>query len=380
MSDDELFIFKDAAKLADVSANALLDNLVSKNISLLYKPSSLLHLYCLSTDVSKTDPIFPFRGFLEDRRVVYKEINYFDYLVVDSITYENILRTKLIKLTLFKNIAHFNASNKISITSATDIALSQPDSTPTFPRAFKILSTSASFCFFESKSSDQIFMHGDKSTTSPPAFPHELNITIDDLWVISSDLKSLYPSIFKQMTENKENERLQIEKEPQEAIERNKNHEQVRDLNVAEDWMSDNLKILNQACIELFIVKDATDKCSDDRLKDEIKNFICDRYRQANKKEIKATALSMCIEIVFYERIIKNMLLPNTSNMCKYHKAITPPVVNINEFARNLKNNFIEEGLKWPPSKQAVKDKANEAEILPKRMNNQLVPFMLPKL
>lgn len=374
MLDHELFIFKDAAKLANTREEKLLDDLISKDILLLYKPSSLLHLFCISTNISKTAPIKPFEGFLDDNRSIYQEIKNFDYIALESNIYENILNTKTIKLVLFNRIASYNHSKELCITSAKDVAFkakSEKNST-----TLSFLTTSATFCLFKNKKTSPSLIVKKKIVTFPPTNPCELNLTINELWVRGSDLNRLYPSILQHQINKEKEEKLRIEKLEYEARAMKDDITQLENLDVTEEWMNDNLIMLNRACIRLLIEKKISTIDENEQITNLIRKFISDNYRDINKKEISKTVLDACTAVVTTEQLMKNMHPPSPSEKSRYHTAITPAVVNMNELTRKISERIDRNN---PPSIQDIKDEADNEKALPKRISQQLARFMLPK-
>ncbi|MCG7590717.1 MULTISPECIES: hypothetical protein [unclassified Halomonas] len=376
MSNDELFIFKDAAKLAGINENALLKRLVDNNTPLLYKPNSFIHLYCLSVDMSLIAPFSPFQGFLDDNRTVYKEFNDFDYIVIDSIAYDKILCTKSITITFFYSLARFNHLKNINILSAKDVALNETDKKLKASNVSKRLRTDACFCFFESKNSSQNLKVKKTAITLPPINPCELFITKEQLWVRRHDLNKIIPHFLQQQINKENKERLRNKKIQDEAKAIQDEIIQLENLDVAEEWMNDNLIMLNRACIRLLIAKKINTINDNEQMKILIKEFISDSYREINKKEISLTVLSACTDVVITEQLMKNMHAPSLSEKSRYHAAITPAVVNMNEFTRKISERIDRNN---PPRVQDIKDQADNEKALPKRISQQLARFMLPK-
>lgn len=375
MSNDELFIFKDAAKLAGINEKVLLERLVNNDIPLLYKPSSFLHLYCLSVDLSTIGLFAPFEYFLNDNRTIYHEVNDFDYIAIDSIAYDKILCTKSITITFFKNIARFNSSKKLNILSAKDITLDETDKKHKPSQVLKRLSTEACFCFFERKNSSQ-HLKGKKTITLPPTNPCELVITTEKLWIRSSDLNIIIPHFLQQKVNKEKEERLRNKKTQDEAKAIQDEITQLENLDMTEEWMNDNLIMLNRACIRLLIEKKISTIDENEQITNLIRKFISDNYRDINKKEISKTVLDACTAVVTTEQLMKNMHPPSPSEKSRYHTAITPAVVNMNELTRKISERIDRNN---PPSIQDIKDEADNEKALPKRISQQLARFMLPK-
>ncbi|GGC79531.1 hypothetical protein [Vreelandella lutescens] len=376
MSNDELFTFDDAAKLAGINKNSLLERLVEKSIPLLYKPSSLIHLYCLSVDINLIAPFAPFQGFLEDNRTVYQEVNDCDYVVVDSSVYDKILCAKSITISLFYNIARFNSPTEINILSAENIALNETDKKFKTCQISRRLRTEARFCFFERKNSLQHFKPKKITVTLPPINPCELFITIDQLWIRSYDLDKIIPHFLQQQINKEKEERLRNKKIQDEAKAIQDEIIQLENLDVTKEWMNDNLIMLNRACVRFLIEKKTNTISDNDQIKILIKEFISDNYREINKKEISKTVLSACTDVVITDQLMKNMHAPSLSEKSRYHTAITPAVVNMNELALRISERIDRNN---PPRIQDIKDQADKEKALPKRISQQLARFMLPK-
>lgn len=370
MTSEEFFLFRDAADVAEVSIKQLLSKAVIHNTPLFYKPSNKLHLYCLSIDHTFTPPFMAHSDILNNNATSYKEVQDYDYIVIDSMAYQHILVTKICHLENFDKFAKLNTDGSIRFVSAKYFIINNDRKNKL--SAIEQLNLKASFYFFKQKSSIPSQKIRGKTIQFPPIEQTNISFTIDELWISSFNLNTLYPDTLIKKDEAEKEEKLKTcEKEEHIAA--------LRSVNITYEWMGDNLKLLNRACLERYILLKKGCAANTTEFNNIIKKYIFEEYKIINNKEIKKTPLEFCLKAVLETSAFQNMRLPSPDIQQSYHVSLSPSIININELAYNLYTNHLKESKKTlKPSKTFIKEKAQEAQVMPKGMINHLVPFMLP--
>lgn len=370
MTSEEFFLFRDAADVAEVSIKQLLSKAVIHNTPLFYNPSTKLHLYCLSIDHTFTPPFMANFDILNNSATSYTEVQDYDYIVIDSMTCQHILNTKICHLESFDHFAKLNTDGSIRLVSAKYFIINNDDKMKI--SVIKQLNLKASFYFFKERSSMPSQKIRGKIFHFPPIEQTNISFTIDELWISSSNLNTLYPDTLIKKVEAEKEDKLKI-------FEKEENIEALRCIDITYEWMGDNLKLLNRACMERYILLKKGCVANTDEFNNIIKKYIVEEYKIIHNKEIAKTPLEFCLKAVLETSAFQNMQLPSPDAQQRYHESLSPSVININELAYNLYTHHLKESKKTlKPSKTFIKEKAQKAQVMPKGMINHLVPFMLP--